>query len=230
MPDDRPQSAPQPADPSAQHATGVARPVLVESVSPAVFDAVYRSAGGDPAGVPWSSEAHGTPGPHPLLCDWLSTHGCQHVRTGARAIVVASSLGDDVAALIDRGFDAVGFDLSAEAVAWSARRFPEHAPAFFQADLRDMPTKHRGRYDLVVEIDTLLAVDEASRPAAAAGLTTLCSPRGCVLVIIDAAFGVHALTDLLTAAGLTLAGDPEHVPDPRPGGTPRLRCVCHRAG
>lgn len=145
------------------------------------FERVYEEAGGDCARVPWASNV-----PHPCLLAWLNAEAAARVRPGSRAIVVGSGLGDDVIELLQRGYDAIGFDVSQAAIDWARRRFPDASSAFLHADLFSLPTKYRHRFELVVEINTLQAVHPSQREAAAQAIGALCGPRGLVVIICHA--------------------------------------------
>ncbi|PWB82315.1 MAG: SAM-dependent methyltransferase, partial [Methylocystaceae bacterium] len=80
------------------------------------FEAAYRLADSDPAGVPWAQLA-----PHPLLADWLAGRGAP---IGARVVDVGCGLGDNAEAFAAAGATVTAFDLVADAVAWARRRFP----------------------------------------------------------------------------------------------------------
>jgi hypothetical protein len=142
------------------------------------FEAIYREAAGDPSRVPWAESRA-----NPALVSWLNTEAAGCVRPGARAVVVGCGLGDDVIELINRGYDASGFDISPTAIAWARRRFPEMAHAFFVANLLEMPTRSRHRFDLVVESYTLQSVEPALREPLAAAIANLACPRGLIAAI-----------------------------------------------
>ncbi|CAN5865073.1 hypothetical protein BH11PLA1_BH11PLA1_10140 [soil metagenome] len=145
------------------------------------FEAMYECADGDSSRVPWAECR-----PNPLLIDWLARSACQVVRAGARAAVVGCGLGDDLSELLRRGYDAMGFDCSATAVRWAARRHPRYADRFVQADLLNLPMRMQGRFDLVVEIATIQSVHPSLRRLFAAGLAKLAAPRGAIMVLTRA--------------------------------------------
>lgn len=138
------------------------------------FEAVYRSAEGDPAGVPWADLA-----PKQTLLDWLATHS----GAGRRAIDVACGLGDNAEAMAAAGWNTCAFDFSDQAVAWARERFPDSPVDYRVADLLDLPPEWLGTFDLVHECYTLQALDGAQRAAALEAVTKLVAPRGTLLVI-----------------------------------------------
>jgi SAM-dependent methyltransferase len=154
---------------------------------------VYSEADGDPDRVPWAQH-----GPDELLVQWLNRDGPRIVRPGSRALVVGCGLGDDVAELAARGFDAMGFDVSPTAVRWAARRHPDHAARFLQANLLDLPARLLGRFDLVVEIGTLQSLTGELRTIAARNIAQLASSRGVVLAV---SCGRHCEEDCPDAEG-----------------------------
>lgn len=142
------------------------------------YEELYHDAAEDPARVPWAHLR-----PCPFLQAWLNTEAPSLLRPGATACVVGCGLGDDVKELSDRGYDAIGFDVSASAIQWARRRFPELSDRFHIADLFDLPASLKRRSDLVVEINTLQALHPALREHAAAGIAALARPRGLVLTV-----------------------------------------------
>lgn len=141
-------------------------------------DEVYRAAMLDAAKVPWADERA-----NPALVSWLNAEAPGRIRPGARAVVIGCGLGDDVVELLNRGYDASGFDVSPTAVEWARHRFPEHAESFMVSDLFDLPARMRRRFDLVVDAYTIQAVSLEHREAAAAAIASTCCPRGTVLCI-----------------------------------------------
>jgi hypothetical protein len=164
------------------HAAGgpvvIDAPRGAEPGQPGWFDALYRSADGDASRIPW---ADGRPNPS-LVC-WLNAVAPGLIRPGSRAIVVGCGLGDDVAELINRGYDAVGFDVSPTAIDWARRRFPQHAGAFCVADLLGELPRFRNRFELVVEISTIQSLPPASREQAAGAIVSLLGARGVLVAI-----------------------------------------------
>jgi hypothetical protein len=171
---------------SAQEATlapdsglGVLEPGQIARSAPVdFFETIYREAGGDLSRIPWADGK-----PNPSLVSWLNAEAAGRIRPGARAVVVGCGLGDDVVELINRGYDASGFDLSPTAIVWARRRFPEFANAFFASNLLDMPSRCRHRFDVVVEAYTLQSVEPAMRESMAAAVASLACPRGLIVTI-----------------------------------------------
>lgn len=168
------------------------------------FEQTYRDAAGDPARVPWADRR-----PCQCMMAWLNAEAPTLVRCGARAAVVGCGLGEDAVALVERGYDVVAFDCSPTAIEWAKGLHPSHADIFIHADLFALPARMRHRFDLVVEVHTLQSLPPEYRPALAAGMASLLSPRGGVLLAVCRGRGVGEPLDLsagppypLTAAEL----------------------------
>lgn len=204
---------------------------------PAWHDEMYRAAHGDPSKVPWA-----TGGANPALVSWLNAEAAGRVRPGSRAAVVGCGLGDDVIELVNRGYDAIGFDLSPTAVDWARSRFPGQASAFCVCDLMSPPTRFRHRFELVVECCTLQSIEPAKREEAAAALASLLCPRGTLIAVahgrddselLDQIAGPPwpltraELTDLMGVAGLKPSCPIDDFSDDM--GCRRLRGVFERA-
>jgi hypothetical protein len=169
----------------------------------------YVAAAGDLSKVPWAGSSH------PCLVSWLNHEAPGRLRPGARALVVGCALGDDVAELNHRGYDATGVESSSAAVAWARRRFPDFSHAFVHADPLALPTRYRHRFELVASCDRLHALPDDLRPRAAAAIADLCAPRGLVIIITS-----HAAPDT-----------PAHTPAHTPALTPdTLTALMHDAG
>ena len=118
-----------------------------------------------------------------MMVAWLNAEAPGIVRPGSRVAVVGCGLGDDVAELASRGYDAVGFDVSPTAIEWARRRFPSLAASFIVADLFALPARLCRRFDLVVEIYTIQALPVPMREEAARRIASLAGSKGHVLTI-----------------------------------------------
>jgi SAM-dependent methyltransferase len=145
---------------------------------PGWHDEIYRAAAGDMARVPWADAR-----PNPALVSWLNAEAPGRIRPGSRAVVVGCGLGDDVAELANRGYDAMGFDVSPAGIDWARSRFPGQSNAFCVADLLNAPSRFRHRFDLVVEVNTIQSMDPGQRESAMAAIASLLCPRGVLLLI-----------------------------------------------
>lgn len=188
-----------------------------------LFDRRYREATERSESPPWSLGR-----PHPGLIAWLNVEASRLVRPGCRAAVAGAGLGDDAAELAHRGYDIIAFDRSPTAVEWAARRHPDLAGQFHTADLLNLPSKWRRRFDLVVEVNLLAAAPPTLRPAFLAGLAELMHPRGVLLTIdrgrndatpVDERSGpphplsARELEELAEAAGLGCVRPPDDFED-----------------
>ncbi|MGE0847667.1 MAG: class I SAM-dependent methyltransferase [Flavobacteriaceae bacterium] len=138
------------------------------------FEAVYDTAGDDPAAIPWADLA-----PHPLLVEWA--RGREHAP--GTAIDVGCGLGDNAEFVASLGYDSWAFDLSEKAVGWARRRFPDSAVDYVAADLFDMPAWWARAFNLVTECYTLQALAERPRRRAMKQIASLVAPRGTLVVI-----------------------------------------------
>jgi cyclopropane fatty-acyl-phospholipid synthase-like methyltransferase len=92
--------------------------------------------------------------------------------------VIGSGYGDDAEELARRGFATSAFDLSPTAIERTHERFPDSAVNYLVADLFDLPTEWRERFDLVVEIRTLQSLPIEQRQAAAQAIAATVAPGG----------------------------------------------------
>ncbi|MDX9912686.1 MAG: class I SAM-dependent methyltransferase [Phycisphaerales bacterium] len=174
------------------------------------YESLYDAAEGDTDRLPW-----GHTEPNPSLVAWLNHVAPGVVRPGGRVVVVGCGLGEEVAELEARGYDATGFDVSPSAVKWAQRLTPRISDRFRVADLFALPTTMTHRFDLAIDIDTLCCLNPALRERAAASITSLTKPHGVVLSISagcdpgaheDGALCAPSLTGLMALGGMQPAG------------------------
>jgi Thiopurine S-methyltransferase (TPMT) len=144
----------------------------------AFYESRYQQASGDAAKLGWATQQSS-----PALIEWLNEHASSVIRPGACITVVGCGLGDDVAELTGRGYDAFGFDCAPSAISWAQRRHAEIAGRFLCADLFDPPTTILRRGDLVIDLGTLGAVPPALREAGVSGLVALARGRSRIVVV-----------------------------------------------
>lgn len=154
----------------------IARHTLPAGDFAGFFDAVYTTAEGDPAGVPWADLQ-----PHPLALNWLQRENSQG--TGKSALVIGCGLGDDAEELARYGFQVTAFDISPRAIAWCQQRFPASPVDYRAADLFAAPAQWRQTFDFVLEIYTIQSLPISSRGQAIASVASFVSPGGQLLVI-----------------------------------------------
>jgi SAM-dependent methyltransferase len=138
------------------------------------FEALYASVGGDLNQVPWARL-----GPSPFLVDWLDT---RTITPGTKALVIACGLGDDAEELRRRGCEVTAFDLSATAIDWCRRRFPDSYVDYQVADLLKLPGEWAHRYDIVVEINTIQSLPLSLRRETVAAIAAPVAPGGSLFV------------------------------------------------
>ncbi len=143
---------------------------------PDFFDGIYARADGDETAIPWQHHAAS----RPLFDAWYEALG--EVR-GATALVVASGLGDDAAALAAKGFDVTAFDGSPTAVEWARGRHGDAAVDWHVADLFATPPDWRGAFDLVVEVFTVQSIAPDLEVAAAEAIRSFVAPGGTLVAI-----------------------------------------------
>jgi SAM-dependent methyltransferase len=143
------------------------------------FEEIYARAGDDLASVPWARLA-----PHPLLVMWLDSADSPGDRparhaAGQEALVVGCGLGDDAEELAGRGYAVTAFDVSPTAIVRCRERFPRSPACYRVADVLNPPGEWRGRFGLVVEVNTIQSLRRADRPAAIAAIAELSHGAGC---------------------------------------------------
>jgi SAM-dependent methyltransferase len=151
----------------------LAESYLIQGNPTGWFEQVYKKAAGDIKQVVWADLVA-----NPCLVEWLA----KNAPNGNRAIVVGCGLGDDVAFLATHGFDVIGFDISATAVAMCKKRYPEIGACFQVADLFNCPADWRQAFDLVFECNTIQALIGSWRTRALNAIAELVTPAGVVLV------------------------------------------------
>jgi SAM-dependent methyltransferase len=140
------------------------------------FEALYAEADGAAGRIPWADLV-----PNPHLVSWLDENNARG--EGRRALVIGCGLGDDAELLAARGFDVTAFDISAAAIDWCKRRYPDSKVDYVAADLFESPPEWRETFHLVVEVNTLQVLPSELRPAAISSIVNCVTPGGTSLVI-----------------------------------------------
>ncbi len=140
------------------------------------FEALYREGLENPDLIPWARMA-----PRPELESW-------HKRTrrdlkDRACLVIGCGLGDDAEFLAQAGGRVTAFDIAPTAVAWCQRRFPASSVSYVVADLLNPPPDWRGRFDFILECNTLQTMRADARARAMTSLASLVAPGGRLLVI-----------------------------------------------
>jgi len=139
------------------------------------FESVYARAEGDDTAVPWQHAIS-----RRLVEEWLVDLEPSHHR---RALVVASGLGDDDAALARVGLDVVAFDAAPSAVEWARRRHRDAHVDWQVADLFALPEDWHAAFDLVVEVFTVQSIAPGQQLAAIEAIKATVTPGGVLLAI-----------------------------------------------
>jgi len=140
------------------------------------FEALYAQAAGDAAIIPWADLM-----PNPNVIQWLDQH--QVAGAGREALKIGCGLGDDAEELARRGFGTTAFDISASAIAWCRRRFPQSPVAYVVADLFRAPIEWRGKFTFVLESYTLQVLPPSLRREAINHIGAFVASHGTLLVV-----------------------------------------------
>jgi SAM-dependent methyltransferase len=134
------------------------------------FESLYAGAGDDYSQIPWARLS-----PRPVLIDWLDA---EPPTAGTVALVVACGLGDDAEELARRGCVVDAFDVSPTAIDAARRRFPDSSVKYRVADLFDLPSSWRERFELIVEVQTIQSLPPSEHRAAVSAVSTCLAPGG----------------------------------------------------
>ncbi|MCJ7546704.1 MAG: class I SAM-dependent methyltransferase [Deltaproteobacteria bacterium] len=140
------------------------------------FEALYAQAAGDATIIPWADLM-----PNQNVIQWLEQH--QVAGAGREALKIGCGLGDDAEELARRGFRTTAFDISASAIAWCRRRFPQSPAMYVVADLFRAPIEWRGKFTFVLESYTLQVLPPSLRREAINHIASFVTPRGTLLVV-----------------------------------------------
>jgi SAM-dependent methyltransferase len=137
------------------------------------FRSVYDNAAGDPAAIPWADME-----PKRTLLEWLENHPSHE----GEAIDIGCGLGDNAEAIASYGYQTIGFDFSEQAIEWASQRFFRSAVDYRTADLLNLPTPWRGRFQLVHECYTLQSLSPTTLSRTIPATASLVAPDGILLV------------------------------------------------
>jgi SAM-dependent methyltransferase len=134
------------------------------------FESLYAGMGDDYSQIPWARLS-----PRPVLVDWLDA---EPPVAGTLALVVACGLGDDAEELARRGCVVDAFDVSPTAIDIARHRFPGSSVTYLVADLFELPSSWRERFELIVEVQTIQSLPPSEHRAAVAAISTCLAPGG----------------------------------------------------
>lgn len=140
------------------------------------FEVLYSQAKQGKAVVPWADLK-----PNPNLVQWLNKNEVQGL--GKTALKIGCGLGDDVEELSRRGFNVIGFDISASAIAWCQERFSDSKVQYIVADVLNPPAIWHQSFDFVLESYTLQVLPPFLRQKAIENIANFVAPGGQLLVI-----------------------------------------------
>lgn len=164
----------RPTEESRDRVRDLAAPFLERGDAVGWFDALYRDAGDDVAGVPWHHAD-----PHPALATWLASERVPP--RGTRTAVVGCGLGRDAEVLARAGLEVTAFDVSERAVEW-ARELSSGGVEYVQADLFALPDAWHRAFGHVHESHTLQALPPDVRARGFAPIADLVAPGGTLYV------------------------------------------------
>jgi SAM-dependent methyltransferase len=139
------------------------------------FEDLYSLAGNDTSIIPWADLT-----PNPNLIDWLERNECNG---SGKALKVGCGLGDDAEELTRRGFETTAFDISASAIAWCRKRYPQSLVSYVVEDLFSAPTEWKAGFHFVLESYTLQVLPPNIRADAVRCIASFVAPSGTLLVV-----------------------------------------------
>ena len=142
------------------------------------FEPLYSSSNKDGEGVPWANMKT-----HPSFANWLGQN--PQDGDGKLALVVGCGLGDDAIELESLGFNVTAFDVSATAIEYCKKRFPQSKVDFEQADLLEDQSQWQRKFDFVLEIFTVQALPPKYEKELIQNISNFVAPGGQLLVIAD---------------------------------------------
>lgn len=139
------------------------------------FEDYYSSADGNEQVIPWARDHADR-----VLVSWLNREKISGA--GGNALVVGCGLGDDAQEIARRGFRVTAFDISATAISWSRRRFPESGVKYIAHDLFEAKPEWQRNWDFVYEGNTLQSLPVQIRKKAMEAIAEFPGKGGKLLV------------------------------------------------
>src|SRR5882724_7904183 len=167
------------AEPNRARARELAGKFLKAGDPTGWLEQLYREQEQGQSVVPWADM-----GASPGLLEFFDR---RHIEAaGKMALTVGCGFGDDAEFLAGRGFETTAFDISPTAIEACRRRFPDSRVRYVAADLLNPPPEWAGRFDFVLESNTLQSLPPELRGRAIAGVAGFVSQNGMVLVMARA--------------------------------------------
>ena len=140
------------------------------------FETLYADAAGDPNLVPWAKNQA-----HPYLQDWLQQNNI--VGNNRTALVIGCGLGDDAEILASVGYRVTAFDISATAINWCQKRFPQSSVNYLVGDLLAPNLQWQHKFDLVYECRNIQALPVSIRSQVIQAVASFVADRGTLVII-----------------------------------------------
>jgi 2-polyprenyl-3-methyl-5-hydroxy-6-metoxy-1,4-benzoquinol methylase len=167
------------AEPNRARARELAAQFLSAGDPTGWFEQLYKEQEQGRKVVPWADL-----GPNPNLLEFFELQPV--TASGRTALTVGCGFGDDAEQLAAWGFETTAFDISPSAIEACKRRFPESRVNYVAADLLKPPAEWTGRFDFVLESNTLQSLPPELRVPAIRGVAGFVAQGGMILVMARA--------------------------------------------
>jgi len=137
------------------------------------FEEIYNQADSNREWIPWDWKE-----PHPFVVEWI-----EKSENKGNALVIGCGLGEDAAYLSKNGWNVTAFDISETAIKWASEIHKDPGIDWKVADLFYLPDSWKMRYDLVLEVHILQAIQEDLMIEAREKLAPLVSINGHLVCI-----------------------------------------------
>ena len=137
------------------------------------FEELYNQADSNRERIPWDWKE-----PHPFVVEWI-----EKSENKGNALVIGCGLGEDAAYLSKKGWNVTAFDISETAIKWASEIHKDSEIEWKVADLFYLPDSWQMRYDLVLEVHILQAIQEDLMIEAREKLAPLVSTNGHLVCI-----------------------------------------------
>ena len=132
------------------------------------FEELYHQANNNRDWIPWDWKE-----PHPFVVEWI-----EKSEKKGTALVIGCGLGEDAAYLSKMGWQVTAFDISETAIKWASEIHRDLEIEWKVADLFNLPKSWQGRFDLVLEVHILQAIQENLMREARKKLAPLVNTNG----------------------------------------------------